>query len=150
MAERRSVALVTGATCGIGEVTTAALVKAGLQAEVMSDGWLRTGDLARVDENRYCFMVDRKKDLIIRNDYNIYRREIEELLMAHPALTEPAVIGVPDDYHGEEVAAAVVLKPGAHVLKDALELDLRNGLALAKGPTDKITKRDIRIPGQSS
>ena len=83
-------------------------------AEVATaDGWFRTGDMGRVDEDGYYFIVDRKKDLIIRGGYNVYPREIEEVLYEHPAVAEAAVIGVPHPALGEEVAAAVVLKPGA-------------------------------------
>ena len=82
-------------------------------AEVMRDGWFRTGDLARRDEDGYYFIVDRKKDLIIRGGYNVYPREIEEVLYEHPAVAEAAVVGVPHDECGEEIGAAVTLKPGA-------------------------------------
>ena len=66
-------------------------------AEAIPDGWFRTGDLARVDEDGYFFIVDRKKDLIIRGGYNVYPREIEEVLYEHPAVAEAAVIGIPHD-----------------------------------------------------
>ena len=82
-------------------------------AEAIPDGWFRTGDLARVDEDGYFFIVDRKKDLIIRGGYNVYPREIEEVLYEHPAVAEAAVVGIPHDDLGEEVGAAVALKPGA-------------------------------------
>src|SRR4051794_17865094 len=81
--------------------------------EVMGDGWLHTGDVARVDEDGYFFIVDRKKDMIIRGGYNVYPREIEEVLHEHPAVREAAVVGVPHESLGEEVAAAIALKPGA-------------------------------------
>jgi long-chain acyl-CoA synthetase len=84
-------------------------------AEAIRDGWFHTGDLARVDEEGYFFIVDRKKDLIIRGGYNVYPREIEEVLYEHPAVAEAAVIGLPHPALGEEVAAAVALKPGAAV-----------------------------------
>ncbi len=79
------------------------------------DGWFRTGDMATVDEDGYFFIVDRKKDLIIRGGYNVYPREIEEVLYEHPAVREAAVVGVPHDELGEEVGAAVALKDGAEV-----------------------------------
>src|SRR4051794_38994819 len=88
--------------------------------EVMRDGWLHSGDMATVDEDGYFFIVDRKKDMIIRGGYNVYPREIEEVLYEHPAVREAAVIGVPHDDLGEEVAAAVALKEGQDV--DAEEL----------------------------
>ena len=81
-------------------------------AETIRDGWLHTGDMATVDEDGYFFIVDRKKDMIIRGGYNVYPREIEEVLYEHPAVREAAVLGVPHDEYGEEVAAAVALKDG--------------------------------------
>ena len=77
-----------------------------------ADGWFHTGDLARVDDDGYFFIVDRKKELIIRGGFNIYPREIEEVLHEHPDVMEVAVVGIPHDELGEEVGAAVVLKPG--------------------------------------
>jgi acyl-CoA synthetase (AMP-forming)/AMP-acid ligase II len=77
----------------------------------MRDGWFHTGDMATVDEDGYYFIVDRKKDLIIRGGYNVYPRDVEEVLYEHPAVREAAVIGVPHDALGEEVAAVVALKP---------------------------------------
>ena len=77
-------------------------------AEVMAGGWFHTGDIATVDDDGYYFIVDRKKDLIIRGGYNVYPREIEEVLYTHPAVLEAAVVAVPDDTLGEEVGAAVV------------------------------------------
>ena len=79
-------------------------------AEAMRGGWFHTGDMAKVDEDGYFFIVDRKKDLIIRGGYNVYPREIEEVLYEHPAVREAAVVGVPHDELGEEVGAAVALK----------------------------------------
>src|ERR1700742_2704683 len=81
-------------------------------AAVMRDGWFATGDMATVDADGYFFIVDRKKDMIIRGGYNVYPREIEEVLYEHPAVSEVAVVGIPDDALGEEVAAAVVLREG--------------------------------------
>ena len=78
------------------------------------DGWFRTGDLGRLDEDGYFFIVDRKKDLIIRGGYNVYPREVEEVLYEHPAVAEAAVIGVPHPDLGEEVAAAVDSASGGH------------------------------------
>ena len=75
-------------------------------AEAIVDGWFRTGDMARVDADGYYFIVDRKKDLIIRGGYNVYPREIEEVLHEHPAVAEVAVIGIPHPELGEEVGAA--------------------------------------------
>jgi long-chain acyl-CoA synthetase len=127
--------------------------------EVMRDGWFRTGDMAYVDEDGYFFIVDRKKDMIIRGGYNVYPREIEEVLYEHPAVLEAAVIGVPHDDMGEEVAAAVVLKPGEDVGADELRDHVKGEVAaykyprtvwfvdeLPKGPTGKILKREIEVP----
>jgi len=128
-------------------------------AAVIKDGWFRTGDMGRVDEDGYFFIVDRKKDLIIRGGYNVYPREVEEVLYEHPAVAEAAVIGMPHPDLGEEVAAVVVLKPGA----DITGADLRDYVraqvaaykyprrvwivdALPKGPTGKIVKREIVVP----
>ena len=81
-------------------------------AEAIQDGWFRTGDMAKQDEDGYFFIVDRKKDLIIRGGYNVYPREVEEALYEHEAVAEVAVIGIPHDDLGEEVGAAVALKAG--------------------------------------
>src|SRR2546430_3603324 len=89
--------------------------RAEATAEAIPDGWFRSGDLARLDDDGYFFIVDRRKDMIIRGGYNVYPREIEEVLYEHPAVAEAAVIGVPDASLGEEVGAAVVLKPGETV-----------------------------------
>jgi long-chain acyl-CoA synthetase len=128
-------------------------------AEAVPDGWFRSGDLARRDDDGYFFIVDRKKELIIRGGYNVYPREIEEVLYEHPAVAEAAVVGIPDGVLGEEVAAAVAVKPGAAVTADELR-EYVKGLvaaykyprrvwlvdALPKGPTGKILKREIRPP----
>jgi long-chain acyl-CoA synthetase len=124
--------------------------------EVMGDGWLRTGDVARVDDDGYFFIVDRKKDLIIRGGYNVYPREIEEVLHTHPAVREAAVVGVPHDALGEEVAAAVSLKPGEDASPDDIKQFMKERVAaykyprvvaivddLPKGPTGKVLKREI-------
>ena len=128
-------------------------------AEAIRDGWFHSGDLARVDEDGYFFIVDRKKDLIIRGGYNIYPREIEEVLYEHPAVAEAAVIGVPHPALGEEVGAAVTLKAGASVTAEELRDHVKSLVAaykyprhvwivdvLPKGPTGKIVKRDIVVP----
>jgi long-chain acyl-CoA synthetase len=128
-------------------------------AEVFQDGWFRTGDMATVDEDGYFFIVDRKKDMIIRGGYNVYPREIEEVLYEHPAVLEAAVIGVPDEEMGEEVGAAVVLKPDAEADEDAIRSFVKDQVAgykyprkiwfldeLPKGPTGKILKREIEVP----
>jgi len=81
-------------------------------ALVLRDGWLLTGDIAKMDEDGYFSIVDRKKDLILCSGYNVYPREVEEVLFMHPAVGEAAAIGVPDPYRGESVKAFVVLKSG--------------------------------------
>jgi long-chain acyl-CoA synthetase len=126
--------------------------------EVMKGGWFHTGDMATVDEDGYFFIVDRKKDMIIRGGYNVYPREIEEVLYEHPAVSEAAVVAVPDEKLGEEVGAAVVLKDGADASADELRDFVKQKVAaykyprhlwfqdeLPKGPTGKILKREIRV-----
>ncbi|MBX7548054.1 long-chain fatty acid--CoA ligase [Streptomyces sp. NPDC004232] len=128
-------------------------------AATVPDGWLRTGDLARQDEDGYLFIVDRKKDMIIRGGYNVYPREIEEVLHEHPAVALAAVLGVPDERLGEEVAAAVVLRPGARADAEELQQFVRDRVAAYKyprrvwltdtlpmGPSGKILKREITAP----
>jgi long-chain acyl-CoA synthetase len=126
---------------------------------ISSEGWFRTGDLARVDDDGYFFIVDRKKDMIIRGGYNVYPREIEELLYEHPAVREAAVVGIPHTELGEEVAAAVALKPGAEVTEEELRDFVKEQVAAFKYPrriwfvedlpktaTGKILKREIELP----
>jgi long-chain acyl-CoA synthetase len=126
------------------------------------DGWFRTGDMAKVDEDGYFFIVDRKKELIIRGGYNVYPREIEEVLYEHEGVLEAAVIGVPDESMGEEVGAAVVLKQGQDVSADDLKGFVKEQVAgykyprkiwfvdeLPKGPTGKILKREIEVPEEA-
>ncbi len=128
-------------------------------AAALRDGWLHTGDLARADEDGFFFIVDRKKDMIIRGGYNVYPREIEEVLYEHPAVAEAAVVGVPDDDLGEEIGAAVALKPGAAAEPDELRAFVKERVAaykyprhvwlvesLPRGPTGKILKREISAP----
>jgi len=128
--------------------------------EVMREGWFHTGDMATIDEDGYFFIVDRKKDLIIRGGYNVYPREIEEVLYEHPAVAEAAVIGVPHGELGEEVGAAVALKEGESVDEETLRDHVKEQVAaykyprriwfvdeLPKGPTGKILKREIKTPG---
>jgi long-chain acyl-CoA synthetase len=128
-------------------------------AEAIPDGWFRTGDLARIDEDGYYFIVDRKKEMIIRGGYNVYPREIEEVLHEHPAVAEAAVIGIPHDSLGEEVGAAVALKPGTAATPEELRAFAKERVAaykyprhvwlvaeLPKGPTGKILRRAVRPP----
>src|SRR3954452_11601766 len=128
-------------------------------SQVMKDGWFHTGDMATVDADGYFFIVDRKKDMIIRRGYNAYPREIEEALYEPPAVSQAAVVGVPDESLGEEVGAVVVLKPGEDAGADEIRAFVKERVAaykyprkiwfaedLPKGPTGKILKRDIKIP----
>jgi long-chain acyl-CoA synthetase len=132
-------------------------------AAAIPDGWFRTGDIGKVDEDGYFFIVDRKKDMIIRGGYNVYPREIEEVLYEHPDVAEVAVVGLPDPLLGEEVAAAVALKQGATVTVDELRAHVKAQVAaykyprhvwfvdsLPKGPTGKILKREIVAPAELS
>jgi len=131
-------------------------------AETVVDGWLHTGDIGKIDEDGYYFIVDRKKDLIIRGGYNVYPREIEEVLYEHPSVREAAVVGVPDDSLGEEVGAAVALVADADVDASELQQYVKEQVAaykyprkvwfvdeLPKGPTGKILKREIEIPSEA-
>lgn len=103
-------------------------------ANVLQDGWLRTGDMAKMDEEGYFYIVDRKKDVIVASGFNIYPREVEEVLYEHEAVLECAVAGVPDDYRGETVKAYIVLKSGKNVSADELEQFCRERLAAFKVP----------------
>lgn len=127
-------------------------------AEAFRNGWFHTGDLGYVDEDGYLFIVDRKKDLVIRGGFNVYPREVEEVLYAHPAVAEAAVIGVPDDLLGEEVAAVVALRPDVTTTPDELVTYCAERLAaykyprvvrivdeLPKGPSGKILKAELRV-----
>ncbi|MBF6331984.1 long-chain-fatty-acid--CoA ligase [Nocardia transvalensis] len=125
-------------------------------ADTLADGWLRTGDLGRVDVDGYLYIVDRAKDLIIRGGYNVYPAEVEEVLYQHPDIVEAAVIGVPDDHYGEEVAAVVVAAPGSRIDPEQLRAWAKQRLSaykvphrwaftdqLPKGATGKILKRAL-------
>jgi long-chain acyl-CoA synthetase len=130
-------------------------------AKAIPDSWFRTGDLARLDEDGYYFIVDRKKEMIIRGGYNVYPREIEEALYEHPAVAEVACVGIAHPDLGEEVGAAVALKPGATVEVDELRGFVKARVAaykyprhlwlvdaLPKGPTGKILRRAVEVPEQ--
>ncbi|QNP75547.1 long-chain fatty acid--CoA ligase [Streptomyces roseirectus] len=155
---------VTGGTDAIGEIAVKGhnVMKGYYRrpeatAEVLSeDGWFRTGDLGRRDADGYYYIVDRAKDMIIRGGFNVYPREIEELLMEHPAVSLVAVIGVPHPSHGEEIKAVVVRRAGVEVTGDELVEWAKERLAAYKYPrvvefadalpmtsTGKILKREI-------
>jgi long-chain acyl-CoA synthetase len=123
------------------------------------DGWFRTGDLARKDQDGYYFIVDRKKDLIIRGGYNVYPREIEEVLHEHPAVAEAVVVGMPHTELGEEVGAAIVLNRPAE--PEEIREFVRGRVAAYKyprriwfvdalptGPTGKVLRREVTIPAE--
>jgi long-chain acyl-CoA synthetase len=127
-------------------------------AATLRGGWLHTGDLARQDEDGYFYIVDRKKDVIIRGGYNVYPREIEEVFYEHPGVVEVTVFGVPDRDLGEEVAAAVVVRPGAGITPEKLRQFIKERVApykyprvikivdeLPKNSAGKILKRDISL-----
>ncbi|MEU7004543.1 long-chain fatty acid--CoA ligase [Nonomuraea sp. NPDC046570] len=125
--------------------------------EVLRDGWFRTGDIATRDEDGYYAIVDRTTDMIIRGGFNVYPRELEEVLMTHPAVSLVAVVGVPHDSHGEEVKAYVIPAPGATASEDELIAWCKENMAAYKYPriiefreslpmtaTGKILKRELR------
>ena len=129
-------------------------------AEAIDDeGWFKSGDMGKVDEDGFYYIVDRKKELIIRGGFNVYPREIEEVLYEHPAVREAAVIGLAHDTHGEEVGAAVALHPGAEATEEEIKDYVKARVApykyprvvwfldeLPKGATGKILKRAIETP----
>ncbi len=128
-------------------------------AEAMRGGWFHSGDMARTDEDGYFYIVDRKKDLIIRGGYNVYPREVEEVLYEHPKIREAAVVGVPHDEWGEEIGAAVVLHEDEELSPEEVSAYVKDRIAaykyprvvwfvddLPKGPTGKILKREIETP----
>ncbi|MEV0719672.1 long-chain fatty acid--CoA ligase [Asanoa sp. NPDC050611] len=127
-------------------------------AEAIRDGWLHTGDLGYRDADGFLYVVDRIKDLIIRGGFNVYPREVEEVLYGHPAVLEAAVIGRPDERVGEEIVAVVTVRPGADL--DTAELiaycrerladykcprEVRVMAALPKSATGKLLKRELRV-----
>jgi long-chain acyl-CoA synthetase len=133
------------------------LNRAAETAAAMADGWLRTGDVGQFDDDGYLVLVDRVKDMIIRGGENIYPKEIEDVLYAHPAVLEAAVVGRPDDVYGEEPVAFVALRPGSTTTADELLEHARTTLArfkvprqlfvldsLPKNPLGKIVKQPLR------
>ncbi|MFN2180871.1 MAG: long-chain-fatty-acid--CoA ligase [Candidatus Promineifilaceae bacterium] len=126
-------------------------------AQTIENGWLHTGDIGTFDEEGYIYITDRVKDMIIRGGFNVYPREIEEVLMTHPAVSLAAVIGVPDESHGEEVKAFVILNSGAEESPDEIVTWCKENMAAYKYPriielreslpmtaTGKILKRELR------
>ncbi len=127
-------------------------------AKAIVDGWFRTGDLGTKDANGYLWIVDRKKDMILRNGYNVYPREVEEVLTAHPAVSTAAVFGTSHETHGQEIMAVVVLAPGATVAETELYDYAKEKLAAYKyprrveivqtlplGPSGKVLKRELIV-----
>jgi long-chain acyl-CoA synthetase len=126
--------------------------------ETLKDGWLHTGDIARMDEDGYIYIVDRKKDLIIRGGYNVYPREIEEVIYQIPEILETAVIGLPHADLGEEIMAIVVLNDGAEINENDIREFVKQRVApykyprviqirqepLPKSGTGKILKKEIK------
>lgn len=123
---------------------------------VMVDGWFRSGDLGYVDEDGFIFIVDRKKDLIIRGGFNVYPREVEEVMAQHPHVVQVAVVGLPDETYGEEICAVVVAAPGTQLDPEELAEWTRERVgrhkyprsvrvvdSLPLGPSGKILKREI-------
>lgn len=126
-------------------------------AEAMRGGWFHTGDVATRDEDGYFTIVDRLKDMIIRGGFNVYPREVEEVLMTHPEVSLAAVVGVPDEQYGEEVKAFVVLQEGSSLTPEGLRDWSKERLAAYKYPrqvevvkslpmnaTGKILRRELR------
>ncbi len=125
--------------------------------ETLKGGWLHTGDLGKMDEDGYAYILDRKKDMIICSGYNVYPREVEELLHTHPAVAEAAVIGVPDPKRGESPLAFIIPRPGKKVTEEELIEFCRDNLAAYKvvkavkfleefprNPNRKVLKRELR------
>ena len=108
-------------------------------AETLRDGWLHTGDVGHLDDDGYLYVVDRIKDLIIRNGFNVYPRDVEDVLLAHPEITAAAVVGRPDPRTGEEVVAFVSVTPGSRLTPDLVVAHAQRHLSAAKYP------REVRI-----
>ena len=118
-------------------------------AESITDGWLHTGDIGRVDENEFLYLMDRKKDMVLRGGENVYCAEVEAVIYHHPAIAECIVFGVPDDRLGEAVATALVLKPGASLTEDELREHCAASMAKHKIP-ERIWFSDEPFPRNAS
>ncbi len=112
-------------------------------ADALRDGWLYTGDIARMDEDGYTYIVDRKKDVIIASGFKVYPREVEEVLLTHPAILETAVVGAPDAYRGETVVAHIVLRPGASLSESELDAFCRARIAAYKVPHEVVYAQSL-------
>ena len=128
-------------------------------ADTMKDGWVYTADIGWIDEEGYIYLVDRKKDVIISGGENIYAREVEDVLNAHPSVAEAAVIGVPDEAWGEAIKAVVSFKPGMTATNEEIIQHCKEKLSSYKKPrsvdfvaelpktvANKIDKKAIRDP----
>ena len=109
---------------------------ADASAVALAGGWLHTGDIGHLDADGYLYVVDRKKDLILRGGFNVYPRDIEDVLLAHPAVAQAGVVGRPDRRLGEEVVAFVALRPGAQATPGELTAYARQHLAANKYPRE--------------
>jgi long-chain acyl-CoA synthetase len=139
-----------GVLCVRGSITIKGyLNRAEATADTIKDGWLNTGDIARIDEDGWVYIVDRAKDMVIRGGENVYCSEVEAAIYHHDAVMEAIVFGVPDDRLGEEVAACLVLKDGASLSADELRDFLKDNLAAYKIPS-KVWFRDEPIPRNAS
>jgi long-chain acyl-CoA synthetase len=116
-------------------------------AEAMRSGWYHTGDMGKIDSDGYVYIMDRKKDMIITTGFNVYPREVEEVLFTHPAVAIAAVIGFPDAARGEEVVAVVTRKPNAEVTERELVIHCREHLARYKAPRRVIFRDTLPLGG---
>ncbi len=116
------------------QVTSGYFNRPEATAETIRDGWLYTGDIGYMDDDGYLFIVDRKKDMIIAGGYNIYPRDIDEVLFGHPKVQEACAVGVPHEYRGETVKAFVVVRPGESLTAEELDAYCREKLAAYKVP----------------
>jgi long-chain acyl-CoA synthetase len=117
-------------------------------AQAMKNGWLYTGDIGKMDEDGYLYVIDRKKDMIIASGYNIYPRDIDEVLFAHPKIAQACAIGIPDKYRGETVKAFIVLKPGQEMKAEEVIEYCKTKLAAYKVP--KIVEFIDELPNSSA
>jgi long-chain acyl-CoA synthetase len=134
------------------------LNRADATAEAITDGWFHTGDIARIDEDRFVYIVDRKKDMVLRGGENVYCAEVEAALYRHPAVAEAVAFGVPDERLGEEVGAAIVVREGASISADDLRAQAGQFIskhkipryvwilrdALPRNANGKFLKRELR------
>jgi long-chain acyl-CoA synthetase len=148
-----------GILCVRGAITIAGyLNRPEATAETIKDGWLNTGDVARIDADGFVYIVDRAKDMVIRGGENVYCSEVESAIYKHPAIAEAAVFGIPDERLGEEVGAALLLRPGMSLTQEELSSFLAQSIAKHKIPsrvwfrtepiprnaTGKFLKRELR------